>query len=458
MNFKDLDQNAAFSTQSMTRRFGLAEEGRLRLSNLGRLFRWPDAKIVALADQSIVSGTSFLTSLLIGRFAGASQLGLYAIGVTVLASIFTIHGALLAQPYAVHRHRPTGTPAEHASATLVLCGLLSVANSLLLITLSLALWAGRAWLDFIPALIVFALILPSAVSRDFLRRFAYARLQVTHVLRLDLTVAVLQLLTLVWFCYHGTLSTVAAFGAIGLACGVATILFLYEIRSELVIRIDQLRSTWQRSWTIGKWLVVAQVMIQIQGFATYWICLAIAGAGATGVYAACMTIVSVANPLVNGLGNLLLPKLVLAWKEQGATGLRRRAIQDSILLGAVMAPLCAGTLVFGDELLHLLYPAPEYMGHGQTTAVLAFAILAFSVGMPASYALTGMERPRSVLIVSTVGALVTIALVFGLTTKFGILGAAYGWLLGNVVVAAGLWFELLASVSRLLKKSLAGGN
>lgn len=412
------------------------------------LRRWPDAKLLALVDQGIVSATSFLTSLLIGRYAGASQLGLYAIGVSVLASVFTLHGALLAQPYAVHRHRPTGTAAEHAGGTLTLCALLSLGTALLLALIAVVMLAVGSSRELAVALLAFTAIIPFATARDFYRRFGYARMEVARVLALDANVAFIQLLALAWLAWAGRLSAESAFSVIGISCGIAAILFLHGIQSKLAVRLSQLRALIRRSWKLGKWLVVSQIMIQIQGFVTYWLCMAIAGAEATGVYAACMTIISVTNPLVNGLGNLMLPKLVLAWTQHGAVGLRRKAIQDALLLGAVMAPLCLFVLVAGQDVLHLLYPGNEYRGYGNITVVLAFATLVAAVGLPPLYALTSMEKPRSVLIVNSVGALLTVVLVSTLTMTFGVLGAAYGWLIGNVVVTGGLWRRLLFSISK----------
>jgi len=405
-------------------------------------------QLLALTDQGVVSATSFLMSLLIGRFAGAGQLGLYAVGVTVFATVFTIHGALISVPYTIQRHRPLATPGEHAGGALALCWMLSILTAVSLVMLALGLMASGARLEFSTAILAFAAAIPFAVSRDFLRRFVFAHLEIANALRLDFNVAAVQLLIVAWFAYAGMLSAVTAFSAIGISCGIAAIICLHQIRSKFRIRFNQIRATMQRSWSLGKWLVVADIMIQIQGFATYWLTLAIAGAAATGVYAACMTVISVANPVVNGLGNLLLPKLVLEWKQRGAAGLRRKAIQDSLLLGAAMAPLCIVVVLAGDNLLHFLYPGREYAGYGETTVVLAFAALVYAVGMPASFALASMEQPRSLFVVNTVGAFLTVVLVSWFTVEYGILGAACGWLLGNTVVTIWLWLRLLSLLSQ----------
>ena len=84
-------------------------------------------------DQAVVSGTSFLTTVIIGRWTDASQLGIYAIGISVLASSYTIQGSLITLPYSIQRHRPLGTPAEHAGSSLAHSGLLSAAVTIVLL-------------------------------------------------------------------------------------------------------------------------------------------------------------------------------------------------------------------------------------------------------------------------------------------------------------------------------------
>jgi O-antigen/teichoic acid export membrane protein len=103
------------------------------------------------------------------------------------------------------------------------------------------------------------------------------------------------------------------------------------------------------------------------------------------------------------------------------------------LLGAVMAAFCVVVLLAGEDAMRFLYHGKEYEGHGHTVAVLAFATLASAVAMPASNALASMERPYAVAVVGAAGAAVTVVLVWWLMAEWGLLGAAYGLLSGNVV-------------------------
>ena len=81
--------------------------------------------VLALIDQAVVSTASFMTTVIVGRYTDPGQLGTYAIAISVLASSFTIQGSLISLPYSIQRHRPLGTPAEHAGSSLAHSGLLS---------------------------------------------------------------------------------------------------------------------------------------------------------------------------------------------------------------------------------------------------------------------------------------------------------------------------------------------
>ena len=75
--------------------------------------------IVGCADQAVVSLSSFATMVMVGRWTDSSQLGTYAIGLSVLALMLAAQEALVTRPYLINVHNPVGTPAEHASNSLI---------------------------------------------------------------------------------------------------------------------------------------------------------------------------------------------------------------------------------------------------------------------------------------------------------------------------------------------------
>ena len=402
---------------------------------------------LALADQAVVSAASFLTTVVIARWTVPNELGLYSIGISLLVSSLAIQESLISLPYTIQQHRAPGTPAEHAGSSLTYSALLSALGIVVLAMTALALSANGAEPQLRAMTWTLAGVLPFALLREFARKFSLAHLHTGQALTLDSAVAAIQLAGLGWIGWTGRMSSAAACAALGVACASTAIVWLCFSRGKFVIRWDQVLKTTRQSWGLGKWLFAAQITLSVQAYMAYWLLALVVGTTATGVFAACMSVVSFANPLITGLGNVLTPRAVLAFKEGGGARLRRQAIGDSLLLGAAMTLFCAVVMFAGEDIMRLLYHGKEYEGQGHTVAVLAVALLASAVGFPASNALASMERARAIVWASSVGAVITGVLVWLLMVEWGLVGAAYGFLLGNVAATVGRWVAFLTLVS-----------
>src|ERR1041385_836731 len=86
-----------------------------------------NAHALAVFDQLLVSGTSFIAAVLIGRFAGSAELGVYSIAISLLASMLALQNALVLLPYSIQQHWAGSSEAVHAGGSLTLSGLLSAA-------------------------------------------------------------------------------------------------------------------------------------------------------------------------------------------------------------------------------------------------------------------------------------------------------------------------------------------
>jgi O-antigen/teichoic acid export membrane protein len=398
---------------------------------------------LALADQAVVSGTSFLAMVMIGRAASPSELGVYALVISLLIWLLMSQDSLITLPYTVQQHRPLGTPTEHAGSSLTLSGLLSALAVVILVASALGMSAFNAPPELVAMTWALAAVAPFALLREFGRRFAFAHLHAGTALVLDIAVAATQLGALGWLAWTGRLSATTALAAIGAGCGLAGAAWLYLARGNFSIRGDQLPRAMQQSWSLGKWLLATQLTVTLQVQINYWLLAWIVGTTATGIYAACMSVASLANPLLLGSGNILNAKAALALKEGGAR-LQREATRDSLLLGAAMILFCVLVLLAGEDVMRLLYPGPEYAGHGHTVTVLALAPLAVAVGLPAWSALTSMGRTREVFLTGSFGLALTVVLAWCLGADWGLQGAAYAFLGGSVARSAARWLVFLA--------------
>jgi O-antigen/teichoic acid export membrane protein len=403
---------------------------------------------LALIDQAVVSGASFTSTVIVGRWTSSSELGTYSIGMSILLSLVATQESLIAWPYTIQRHQPQGSPTEHTGAFLLQNDFLSALTTIALVLAACGLIAKGTGQHLIALLWALAVATPFGLLREFARRTGFANLQMKQPLILDGAAAIVQIFGLGLLARTGQLSAVTACAAIGAARAVTGSAWLYLTRKNFVLRWHRVRATMHSSWRLAKWLFANEMTLSVQSYVGYWILAWTNGMAAAGVYTACMSISQLSNPFILGSSNFLVPRAALAWAEGGREGLRRHAVHAMMPLAAGMIVFCVVVFSAGDVLMQMLYPAEEYAGQGDTINVLAVAMLAVALGLPATSALTSMERPYMVFWAGLGGVGLTGALVWWLASEWRLIGAAYGFVAGSFVRSAAYWGLFLTATSQ----------
>ena len=166
-------------------------------------------------------------------------------------------------------------------------------------------------------------MLPFILVREFVRRVAFAHLQMVTVLGLDVAASALQLGGLIALSWLGHLSAESAFVAMGFACAVSGGTTFFLMRRNFAPNRGNAMADLRRNWSFGKWAFGSQLATLASGYGMPWMLALFLGTAATGRYAACLSIVMIANPLFIGLNNFLSPQAVHAYHTHGLAGLRQ---------------------------------------------------------------------------------------------------------------------------------------
>jgi O-antigen/teichoic acid export membrane protein len=406
---------------------------RERLAALGRYWFGATARkaTVALADQMIVSGASFFTTVLIARLCGPRELGVYSLAFTIVVLLCTVLQAVVTVPYTIYVHRMHGQARrEYTGGSLAHCALLSVFS-----TIGMAVAAILTMLGFGPAglarvFLALAATVPFLLLRDFGRRLAFADLQMNAALALDSLVVVMQMTLMGGLAVTGRLTAATAFAAVGLSCGVIAASWLYSNRSRFVLGRSLVRKAWRQNWGFSKWVLADQTATTLNAYVMHWLLAILFGIAATGLFAACATILCVLNPLVLGLNNILMPRIAVAISEGSAAELRRVLWKSTLVVIAMTTLFCATLLAFGPQIMRLLY-GEAYAGQGGTISVLAVDMLVSSLAMVPSYALWAREHSRTLFQMRVLRIGIAIAVSLSLAASLGPIAAAYGLLAGS---------------------------
>jgi O-antigen/teichoic acid export membrane protein len=403
------------------------------------------ARIVALAanpgllsvvDQALVSGTSFVTTLLIGRTCSRETLGLFALAISLVALARAIQEQLVSAPYLVYAGRDRGRSlAAYTGACLLqhlaLSGLALVAFG----GLWFALAQGWGPAGLLPAMPVLTIALPFVLLREHVRQTAYGQLEPRAAVAVDAVAAFVQLGTIALLAWSGWLSLVGIYASMGLACAVAAGGWLYARRSAIELRFDQVRADVRRNWTLGRWALACHLVGQLAPFVMPWLLALSHGEGAAGLLAACATLAGPAGMLLAGYANYLTPRLSRTYAQQGPAGMWATLVHSAGLFTLSLGLFCALAWLWGDELVALAYGA-RYAGGGPIFALLASVVLVNSFGVLAGNGLWAMERASANFRADVLTMLVTVGVAACAIGPYGPVGGAVAVLAGTAAGAA----------------------
>jgi O-antigen/teichoic acid export membrane protein len=403
-------------------------------------------QMASWAGQGLVSAMNFVVLIMLARYAGAIEVGYYAVAFSILIMAMVMQDSLVTRPYAIQLFKPPDGPEAHAYGALIFGLTLSATIGLGLAAAAFAMHLLEPDARLTSLFLVLSVVTPLAMSRDFARRFSFANLQMRQALAVDAAASTILLLLLVILAWRERLDATTALFAIGIAGAFSALIWLWFSRSYFKRKPGAARQTAKLSWSFGKWLLSSQIALQVQGYAAHWITFLVAGAAATGLYSACLSIVGLANPFLFGLFNMLTPKFVRALKDGGEAGLRRAAFRDTLLIGAIMGAFAMFLIMGGSFILPLLFPGEDFAGGQNILSILALSSAIAAMGAPATIALSAAERGRAIAGLSFAICLLGSITVWLLLLRWGLMGAAIGILITESVGAAARWALFLLGI------------
>jgi O-antigen/teichoic acid export membrane protein len=385
----------------------------------------------------IVSGTRFLTTVVIGRQCGASELGVYAIGFSAVVLLVVFQESLITTPYTILSSRQSlAQRRQHAGSLLIHHACLAILATLGLAIVGVALSVSGISSQLACLAYVVAATLPFVLLREFARRYAFAQLDVSRALLIDASVAVLQLGSLVLLSLTGSLSAATAFAGVGIACAATSWVWLVSARAGFVIRWPQVIPQLGRNWPLAKWFCGTQLVEVVSQFAVYWLLSLLVSTAATGVYAACSTVVLLANPFIQGLSNVVIPESARAFAAGGGPELQRVVRKITFALGIFLSVYLLGVILLGETIVAWLYDDPAFANHGHLINVLSISTITLALGIGCGHGLKAMGHPQWNFAAGLLDLAVMLLTAVPLAWMFGMIGGAYCLLCGSVVGTA----------------------
>lgn len=393
----------------------------------------------AIVDQFVFSGTNFLTSVALGRLAGPTELGKYALSFSILMIVIGIQRSLLMSPYVIVRGglSETGQRTMRGSLlflTFVIAGVFSLlCVSGVLLQPLFAEPLLDPWMVFATAL-----AFPAGMLRDFGRRLAIFHLQIGRAMWLDVAIMLGQFSALGAIYSIGKMDAPTVLVACSCVWAIVGAAGLFVSRSQSTFELQAVRRNFAALWPIGRWVSLTQVVVTTQAFVMPWVMALAASVKLAGIYAACWTIVQIVSPMIEGLGNLIGPKMAGSAEQRSWSGIYALMVRTSVVFAGIMLGLMLMLFVAGRFALDQLY-GDEYTSYFTVLVVLALAATANNLGIPVLKALIQLGHAKVNFIISTIGLCLSLCSAAWLLESIGPSGAAWGLVVGNSVATLCRW-------------------
>ncbi|MFK7770247.1 MAG: lipopolysaccharide biosynthesis protein [Mariniblastus sp.] len=387
----------------------------------------------ALAEQGTQSATNFLTVALIGLLVDLETLAVYQMGRFVILLLAGFQNSLISFPYTISfRTSLDDNPTQLAGSQLLLAiGLISIAVPVI------ALGLIFRWEQSVGNMI-FALLfaVPGYLIREFFRRHDFAHLRTRTTFFLSLAMCLMQVLGMLLLWSFERLDAANVFVVIAMACSVTSVFWYWIRRNEFTLAngkqgFHHLKSTALSNWSIGKWIFSNQALTDLLLTAIQW---ALGSKAVGGMFAAGFQIVSLCNPVVMGLANLLPPKLAKTFAESGRSDLMETIHNFNKSFLVIVGGIAIGLVLFCEPLLNIV--SQESVEHPyHLTAVLAAMMLVQAIGLPAFHGLNAVKEPFRAFSPRLLGIAVAIVF-FGLANGWdSAIVAAYSLLIAHTVIS-----------------------
>jgi O-antigen/teichoic acid export membrane protein len=423
-------------------------KGRIR-EGVARLLQGREAW--ALGDQSIISATNFLTNVILARFTGLREYGVFALAWMSVLFVNSIQLALVISPMMSvgPKQEKEARPSYYGAVLVQELALVSVCFAVVYAGLRLV---GR----HIGHVDVGYLALPLAVSsfaylmQDFVRRYFFATLQSHRAVLDDALSYLTQLPILIALHWLHRLNTVTALWAMAgtSLLGLAVACFWIE---PLEFSRAKIREISMQHWKIARWLTASAVLQWTSGNLFVVAAPVYYGAAAAGVLKASQNLMAATHVWFQGLDNVVPPEAARRLHEGGVR--RMLAYVRSILfkwggLTLVFALLMGSAPSFW---LRLVY-GPEMAQYGYVLRLYALLYVLIYIGSPLRAGLLALEFTAPVFWSYLAMTVFSVSLAIPMAKWLRLNGVMIG-LLGTQVIFQGIVATALLFRSRRAQES-----
>jgi len=403
-------------------------------------------EIWALADQSLISATNFITNVMLVRFMGLREFGVFALAWMSVLFVNSLQSAMIIAPMMSVSPKQEEKDRSFYFGAVFFQEVVLVSFCFILVFSTLKISS-----IYFPHAALQRLALPLAASasiyqlQDFLRRYFFA-LRRSHYALVDDALSYLTQLPILYLLHRiGNLSSATALWAMAATSALGIVLGWFWVE-PLRLNRAWINAISQRHWKISRWLGASSILQWTSSNLFIIAAPIFYGAAAAGVLRASQNLMGVTHVWFQGLDNVVPMETSRRLHEGGVHSML--AYIRSILLrwgGLTMIYACIIAAAPGFWLR--LFYGPEMVQYGYILQLYALLYVIVFLGGPLRAGLQALEFTAPIF--WSYLAMTAFAFAFAVPAVkwLGISGSLFG------LFGAQILFQSIVGVSLLLKSS-----
>lgn len=386
----------------------------------------------AIADQMLISGTNFVTMILMARgLESAADFGVFVLVYSILLFSNSLQMALVTQPHNVLGVSRIGRDyVRYTSSTAFnQLGLVLVLATLVLVAWVISKYIG--WQDA-PMLLAMAPTIIAWQLQEFMRRVLYTERRTSIAFALDVVSYGGQALAISALWWNNRLTGSAALYAITAASTISILIGFWKLRSSLALQYD-LQVT-KENWHFGKWLAGGYLIGNwLSSQLLVFLAAGLLGTWAAGILRAIHTVFGPMRILAQAFSATLPTKLAKTLQSEGPTGFGREVARAFLVVIPLFGVYCILVALLSGQILTFAF-GNAYAGYEGVLVLYSFSAFVSYLTIVFSANLRATRRTRSIFMCELCATLVVVPVSGLLIPILGLYGVVFGMIFTDLLL------------------------
>jgi len=408
--------------------------------------------ILAGVDQTIISVSNFIATIILARNISATELGVYAVGFTTIRLVRAIQDGISVQPLNTFGvTMDFDSFRKYVTSTGIIQLFLSFLSA---IVAAIICWifikngdynnlsaTSALWFSFFFWLL-----------QEFIRRVFYVTNSVFSAVFLSTINNIARFGIMFWLLDKGELNGITGMEAIGIGSLISLIYGGIKTRHLWSSKFSNLLKTWKQNWDFGRWIAGGLISNWLVSEFYPILTAGIISLAAAGAYRALQNLIAPVHVLLRAADTYLTPQAASIFHKKGAKALSKFQKITYILLGIPILGMIGIAILIPEKLLQILY-AGKYTEFSSGIYFLALFYLFLYLYWPLQISFKAVQISRPIFLANFIAIFAAFTIGIWIIYKWGVYGTVAGQALNAFII-----FIVLQIIWNKTIRSLSGKN